>query len=84
MFFKPRSKIGVSYPLDPIKDMEKYNLDIIIRLYKRIDELVQEMFPDRYLSYLDDTTKIMIDDNNSMIGLISNGFKKKMNPGRLA
>ena len=74
VFFKPRSKTGVSYPLNPIKDIGKYKLFKVLKIYKKIDELVQEMYPDRYLSYLDDTTKIMIDDNNLMIGLLTNGF----------
>ena len=75
VFFKPRSKIDVSYSLYPIKDMKKYPFDKILKLYNRIDELVQENYPDKYLSYLDNNMKIMVNDNNLMIGIyLSNGF----------
>ena len=43
-FFKPRSKIGVSYSLSPIKDMEKYKIADILRVYRDIDKLIKETF----------------------------------------
>jgi hypothetical protein len=55
--------------------MDKYSFGLILRIYKRIDEFINEIYPDKYLSYIDDKCKIIVNDFNLIIGLfMMNGF----------
>ena len=75
VFFKPRNKDDVDFPLKKIKSMDKYSLGLILRLYSRIDEYINEIYPNKYLSFIDDKSKVIVNDFNLMIGyFMNNGF----------
>ena len=88
IFIKPRSKSDLEFKVIPIKNIEKYQLGRCKQIYKQIDELIKEEFPDKYLSFLDKNLKILVNDFNLMIGMyMSNGFivpliNKKYNENR--
>ena len=72
VFFKPHPRL---IPLEPIGNMIQYKIKHIIDNYIKIDNLIQEMFSDKYLPFLDDKTKVIVNGDNLMIGLaLSNGF----------
>ena len=75
VFFKPRNKDDVDFPLKKIKSMDKYSLGLILRLYSRIDEYINEIYLDKYLSFINDKSKVIVNDFNLMIGyFMNNGF----------
>ena len=75
LFFKPRNKDNIDFPLKKIKTIDKYSLGLLLRIYNRIDEYINELYPDKYLFYLSDKAKILVNDFNLMIGLfMENGF----------
>jgi hypothetical protein len=75
IFFKPRNKDDIDLPLKKIKSMDKYSFGFILRIYKRIDEYISEIYPNQYLSLLDEKSKVIVNDFNLMIGLFMvNGF----------
>lgn len=75
VFFKPRNRDDINFPLKKIKSMDKYSFGLILRIYSRIDEYINETYPNQYLTYLDEKSKIIVNDFNLMIGLfMMNGF----------
>ena len=75
IFFKPQSKDGLSYSIEPLNAMPEYTLQKILDSYKEIDTLIQKKYKGEYLNFLDETTKIMVNGANLIIGLsLSNGF----------
>lgn len=75
VFFKPRNRDDIDFPLKKIKSMDKYSFGLVLRIYSRIDEFINEIYPDKYLSLLDEKSKIIVNDFNLMIGLfMTNGF----------
>ena len=76
VFFKPRNKDDIDFPLKKIKSIDKYSLGFLIRIYNQIDKYINELYSDKYLFYLTDKSKILVNDFNLMIGLfMENGFK---------
>jgi hypothetical protein len=75
VFFKPRNKDDIDFPLKKIKSLDKYSLGFLIRIYNQIDKYINELYSDKYLFYLTDKSKILVNDFNLMIGLfMENGF----------
>ena len=75
IFIKPRKKDDIDFPLKKIKTLEKYSLGLILRIYSRVDKYIGELYPDKYLSYLSDKSRVIINDFNITIGyFMENGF----------
>ena len=75
IFFKPESKQDMSIKKKSIQSMDNYSLEFIIRIYKVIDKKINEIYPDKYKSFIDDKMKCITNSFNLLIGLLmSNGF----------
>ena len=75
VFFKPRNRDDINFPLKKIKSMDKYRLEFILRIYSKIDRYINEIYHGKYLSYISDKCKVIINEHRLTIGLfMKNGF----------
>ena len=75
VFFRPKSRDNVDHILKPIKKMENYAFETILRNYKVIDDKIKEIYNDKYSLYLNEDMKCIVNSFNLLIGLFMiNGF----------
>mgnify|MGYP001429190022 CR=1 FL=1 len=75
VFFKPRNRDDINFPLKKIKSMDKYRLELIVSKYSEIDKYINELYQGKYLSYISDKCKVIVNDYRLTIGLfMMNGF----------
>jgi hypothetical protein len=74
VFIKPRNK-DVDFSLKKIKGLASFKFDHIVKDYGKIDKYIEELYPDKYLSYLSNKSRVIINDFNITIGFfMENGF----------
>ena len=75
VFFKPESRQDKTIKKKSIQNIDNYSLEFIIRRYKIIDKKINEIYPNKYLPFVDDNMICITNSFNLLIGLLmSNGF----------
>jgi hypothetical protein len=84
VFIKPRAahtpiKLSddseVIFSLRKIKTLSNFNFDHILKDYGKIDLYIGELYPNKYLPYLSDKSKVLINNRNITVGyFMENGF----------
>ena len=75
IFIKPRKKNDIDFPLKRISKLKKFQLNRIIIDYKNLDNHINEIYPDKYLMYITDKCKVIMNNNKFSIGFfMENGF----------
>ena len=54
----------------PIKNVPQIEIDYCIKILKRVDNKCQELFQDKYVSYLNELTKVIVNYKDKNIGLL--------------
>lgn len=71
---KPKSYNSESYVEKlltlPIKKLPEFELEHCVRTLKRVDEKCKELFSDTYASYLNEYTKVILNNKQKRVGLL--------------
>ena len=82
IFIKPREKNDINFSLKRISKLKKVQLNEIIINYNKIDNYINEIYPDKYLIYITEKCKIIMNNKKFTIGFfMENGYIIPLIPG---